>query len=224
MNPRRRRLGFVLAVAIAGLAVAIAALPLLQSDRPGELTGPSIVPRPIFIALLLSLPAGVAAIAALRGSRPMFVAAGVLCLFESFIAFSGVTLGLLLPGFLLIAVGVTGSSADSQRPVPRRAWLAGMLVVGLGIAAWIAPFATTQEVCWIARIGPDGEPVYTTIPNTGTLTVGLDDLGSGCDGGAFTIEGLLLAGVLGIGALAFAAWGANVGQQSVVSGEPGSAG
>ena len=98
-----------------------------------------------------------------------------------------------------------------------------MLVVGLGIAAWIAPFATTQEVCWIARPGPNGEPVYTTIPNTGTLTVGLDDLGSGCDGGAFTLEGLLLAGVLGIGALAFAALGAGVGQESVVSGEAGSA-
>jgi hypothetical protein len=215
MNARRRRLGFVLAVAIAGLAVAIAALPLLQSGRPGELTGPSIVPRPLFIALLLGLPAGVAAIAALRGSRPMFVAAGVLCLFESLIAFSGVTLGLLLPGFLLIALGVTHSSTEPQL-VPRRAWFAGMLVVGLGIAAWIAPFATTQEVCWIARPGPYGEPVYTIIPNTDTLTAGLGDLGSGCDSGAFTLEGLLLAGVLGIGALAFAGLGAGVGQQSVV--------
>jgi hypothetical protein len=209
MSPRRRRFGFVLAATIAGLAVAIAALPSLQSVGPGELSGPSIVPRLVFIALLLGLPAGVAAIAALRGSRPLFVAAGLLCLFQSFVAFSGVTLGFVLPGFLLIGLGVSRSSIEPTRPVPRRAWLAGVLVVSLGIAAWIAPFATSEEVCWIARPGPNGEPVYTIIPNSDTLTVGPGDLGSGCDGGAFSLEGLLLAGFLGIGALAIAGLGAG---------------
>ena len=54
------------------------------------------------------------------------------------------------------------------------------------------------------EIGPDGNLVYTIIPDTGSVTLGLDDLASGCDGGSFTLQGLMLAGVLAIGALAVA--------------------
>jgi hypothetical protein len=199
---RRRRLGFVLAGTIAALAALIAALPLIQEGYgSGELSGPEIVPRPVVIALLLALPAALAAMAAVRGSRPIFVAAGVLCLLQSFVAFSGITFGFLIPAILLIVIGVQGGSATRT---PRRTLLAGVLVIGLGIAAWIAPFATGETVCWIARPGPDGNPVYTIIPNTDTLTSGPDDLGSGCGGGTFTLQGLMLGGVLWIGSIAVA--------------------
>ncbi|MEA2613013.1 MAG: hypothetical protein QOI52_972, partial [Chloroflexota bacterium] len=92
MKPQRRRLGFVLAGAIAALAALIAALPLIQEGYgSGELSGPEIVPRPVVIALLLALPAALAAVAAARGSRPIFIAAGVLCLLQSFVSFGGAT-------------------------------------------------------------------------------------------------------------------------------------
>ncbi len=211
MNANRRRLGFVLAAMIGGLAIAIAALPLFQAAGwSGSLGGPAIVPRPVVIATLLGLPAGVAAIAALRESRPMFIAAGVVCLLQSVVAFSGVTLGFVIPGILLVAVGLEHSPKATAGPASgRRASAAGVLVVGLAIAAWIVPFATGETVCWIARAGSDGNPVYTRIAESNTLTVGVDDLASGCDSGAFTLEGLMVGGVLAIGALAVAALAAS---------------
>jgi len=210
MSPRRRRLGFVLAAAIAALAVAIAVYPLVQPGGPGEYRWPGIIPRPIIIAALLGLPAGLAAIAAFRGSRPIFMAAGVVCLLQSIVgALSGVTLGFLIPGILLLVLGLDRTSVAPPGTTRRRAWLASVLVVGLGIAAWIAPFANTETVCWTAQRGADCNPVYTRIPETDTLGVGTGDLASGCDGGTFTLEGLLLAGVLGIGALAIAGLAAS---------------
>jgi len=203
MNPRRRRLGFVLAAAIAALAVAIAVYPLVQPAGPGEFGWPGIIPRPVVIAALLGLPAGLAAIAAFRGSRPIFITAGALCLLQSFVAFSGVTLGFAIPGILLIVLGLERTPTASP-PTRRRAWLGGVLAVALAIAAWVAPFATSETVCWTAQRGADGNPVYTRIPDTDTLGVGTGDLASGCDSGAFTLEGLMLAGVFAIGALAIA--------------------
>jgi hypothetical protein len=201
MDPRRRRRGFVLAAAIAVLAVVVASLPLLQAAS-GGITGPVILPRPIVIALLLALPAGLAAIAALRASRPLFIAAGILCLLQSVVAFSGVTLGFVIPGILLVALGLerTGSAAG-------REWIAAMLAIGLGIAAWVAPFATSETLCWIASEGPDSAVVYRRVPESDTVTLGLGDVAGGCDGGSFTLEGLLLAGTFAVGALAIAAVG-----------------
>ena len=188
------------------LAVAVAALPIIQdANVRGDLSGPSIVPRPIVLGLLLSLPAVLALVAAVRGSRPLFVAAGVLALFQSFIAFSGVTLGFVLPAVLLIVLGANSGPGAPRQPGSRREQLAGVLVVSLGIAAWLAPFATAATVCWTARPGPDGSVVYTIIPNPDTLTVEIGELGSGCDGGSFTFEGLALSGTLAIGSVAFAA-------------------
>jgi hypothetical protein len=205
VNSRARRRGVILAATVVVLAVAVATLPLIQgATMSGDLSGPSIVPHPIVLGLLLSLPGLLALTAAIRGSRPLFVAAGVLALLQSFIAFSGVTLGFVLPALLLIMLGASAGSAVPGSPVTRRERLAGVLVVILGIAAWVAPFATTETVCWTARPGSDGSVVYTIIPNSDTLTVEVGELGSGCDGGSFSIEGLALGGVLAIGALALA--------------------
>ena len=156
------------------------------------------------MAFLLGLPAVLAATAAIRGSRAIFVAAGVLCLFQSFIAFSGITFGFLIPGFVLIGLGLSRAPNEDAAPVPRREAIAGLLVVALGIAAWLVPFATSETVCWIAKAGPDGDPVYRLIPDTGTISLQLDEIAGGCDGGAFTLQGLMVAGVLALGALAMA--------------------
>jgi hypothetical protein len=216
MNPGRRRLGFVLAAVVACLAVFVAAFPLIQPGGSGTLEGPAIVPRPIIIGLLLALPAGIAAIAAYGASRPMFIAAGVLSLLESFVSFGGITFGFLLPGTLLIALGLERPTTPSPSRLSRRARFAGLLVVALGIAAWVVPFAMSETVCWMARTGPDGSMVYTRIPNTDTITLGVSDVGGGCDGGAFTLEGLMLAGVVAIGALAMAGLGAGAGRRPSV--------
>ena len=207
MTPRSRRLGSVVAALIAALAVTIAALPLIQSGNGADaLAGPAIIPRPIVTAVLLGLPAGIAMIGALRASRPMFLAAGSLCLLQSLVAFSGVTLGFVIPGIVLIALGGPRmQSGDSTRSGGGRARIAGLLVVGLGIAAWFALFATSETVCWIARSGSDGRPVYTRIAETNSFTLGANDLGAGCDGGAFTLLGLTVAAVFVVGALAAAA-------------------
>jgi hypothetical protein len=198
VNPRRRRLGFVLTATIAVLAVTVASLPLLQAgiDSPA---GPAIVPRPIVIALLLALPAGIAAIAAFRGSPPLFVAAGVLCLLQSIVAFSGVTLGFVIPGILLVALGLERTTSNG-----RRTWIAAACTIGLGIAAWVAPFATSETACWIASEEPEGTLTYRRVPESDTVTLGLGDVAGGCDGGSFTLEGLLLAGIFAVGALAIA--------------------
>ena len=220
MRPARRRLGFVLAAVIACLAVAVAAFPALQEGGSRIVRGPSIVPRPVIIGLLLALPAGIAALAAFGASRPMFIAAGALCLLQSFVSFGGITLGFLVPGILLIALGLEAPTTTTPpRPVSRRARAAGLLVVVLGIAAWIVPFAMSETVCWMARTGPDGALVYTRIPNTDSITLEVNDVAGGCDGGAFTIEGLLLAGVVGIGALAMAGLGAGASRRPVVTSE-----
>lgn len=140
----------------------------------------------------------------------MFIAAGVLCLLQSVVgAFSGVTLGFVIPGIVLVAMGLERAPTASPRPTRRRARAAGVLVVGLGIAAWIIPFATSETVCWIARAGPDGNPVYTRIADTDTISVGVGDLAGGCDGGTFTLQGLMVGGVLATGALAMAALAAS---------------
>jgi hypothetical protein len=212
VNTRRRRLGLVVAGMVAALAVVVASLPLIQEVGPRGFAGPSIVPRPLVIAILLGLPAGVAVIAALRGSRPMLIAAGVLCLLQSIVSFGGVTLGFVIPGIVLIALGLEqdrGPSPSGAHARSGRAALAAVLVVGLAIAAWVVPLASGETVCWIARTGPDGNLLYTIIPNSDTLTVGVNDVASGCDGGTFTLQGLMIGGVLAIGALALAALGAG---------------
>ena len=87
------------------------------------------------LALLLMLPAAIAAIGAWRRSGPLLIAAGVLCLAQSFIAFSGVTLPFLVPAILLLVLGGRASPV----PHPRRAAWGPSLVIALGIGSWVRP-------------------------------------------------------------------------------------
>jgi hypothetical protein len=92
----------------------------------------------------------------------------------------------------------------------------GFLVVVLGFAAWVAPFATTETSCWVARAGADGAPIYAPIPVPAGADFGSGDghaefslqpgeIGTGCDSGTLTLRGAALAAVFGIGAVAVAA-------------------
>ena len=217
MSPARtRRLGNQAAAVIAAYSVVVGAISAVAGGAgPGEISPPQAVPRPILLVVLLMLPAALAAIGALEGSRPVLVAAGVLCLAQSLIAFSGVTIPFIVPGFLLVAVGSRGSTIETTW----RAAIAGVVIVILGIGALAAPFALTQTTCWVARAGADGTVIYTqtaaTSTDSGSLELG--DLASGCGSGELTVEGVGLAGVLGIGAIALAAvaaWTTEGGRRS----------
>ena len=153
-----------------------------------------------------------AVIGAVRRSPPILIAAGVLCLAQSSVSFSGVSIPFIVPAFLLLALGVGAGSAE----VPRRALAGGVLIIVLGFAAWVAPFAMTVTSCWVARAGADVTPIYAPIPvpdgadfgaGGGHVDLGVepDEIGSGCDGGTLTFRGAALAAVFGIGAVAVAA-------------------
>jgi hypothetical protein len=193
-----RRLGLAGAAIIGGYACAVG----LISANAGatDMGPPDVVPRPVILALLLMVPAAVAAIGAWRRSGPILVAAGLLCLAQAFIAFSGVTIPFVIPAILLLWLG----GRMSATPHARRAGVGAMLVIALGIGSWFALLGMTETVCWVARDDGDGKLVYSQIPITDTFTMGIEDVASGCDGGALTTQGIALAAILAIGSIAVA--------------------
>jgi hypothetical protein len=194
-----RLLGLGAAAIIAGYAVVVAAISAAATS--GDLGPPEVAPTPVRLAAMFLLPAVIGAIGAIRRSRPLLIAAGVLCLAQSFVAFSGVTIPFIVPAILLLAIGA-GGGGRSENPVRQR--VGGVAVVILGLAMWVAPYALAETTCWVARPGPDGSVVYTSIPVTDTVTLAPTDLGSGCDGGTITLQGAALGAVFGIGAVAIA--------------------
>jgi hypothetical protein len=193
---RRPALGA--AAIIVGYACVVG---LISANAGGDDLGPpEAISRPVWLAVLLMLPAAIAVIGAWRSSRPLLIAAGTLCVAQSYLAFSLVTIPFIIPAILLLSLaGVSGGVS-----VPRRAILGAIAVVALGVGAWVAVFALTETVCWVARVGADGASVYSRIPVSDSLTVGIGEVASGCDGGVASIDGLALAGILAIGAIAVA--------------------
>ena len=129
-----RRLGLAAAGIIAGYALFVAAI---SAELVGDLVGddlgpPELIPRSILLGGLLMVPAFIAAIGALRRSHPILIAAGVLCLAQSFVSFAGVSLPFLVPAVLLLILGASRSSTETLR----RAMVGGVLVIALGVAAW----------------------------------------------------------------------------------------
>jgi hypothetical protein len=159
------------------------------------------------------VPAVIAFVGAIRRSGPILIAAGVSCLLQAFVAFSGVTIPFVVPALLLLALG-----AEQQHRVRKRALVAGVLVIFLGLGAWFATLGMTETTCWVARTTPDGSVVYEALPipadaefgpNGGhvELELAATDLGQGCADGQLTVQGAGVAAVLGIGAIAFATLG-----------------
>jgi hypothetical protein len=199
---RDRRLGLAAAAIIAGYALVLAANSANATATAG-LRPPETVPAPIRLALLFLLPAVIAAIGAMRRSRPILVAAGVLCLAQSFVAFSGVTIPFVVPALLLLALGARNDGTRSSR----RAKVGGLVVVLLGFAMWVAPFTATETTCWVSETGTDGAIVYRQVPAAETL--GPVGVGAGCGGGVVTVYGVALAAAFWIGAVAVAAFASS---------------
>jgi hypothetical protein len=207
VHPARdpRRLGLAAAAIIAGYTLVVAAISA-SAAATVELRPPELVPAPIRLALLFLLPAAVAAIGATRRSRPILLAAGVLCLAQSFIAFSGVTIPFVVPAVLLLALGARSDSTRSSR----RARVGGVVVVMLGFAMWVAPFSMTETTCWVVETAADGTLNSRQVPVTETQTLGATEVGAGCDGGTVTTQGVALAAVFWIGAVTVATWASSL--------------
>jgi hypothetical protein len=142
---RTWRLIAAVALAIPVVAAVILTSVLSQADVEREIVSPPILAARVLPALLLCVPSLIAAIAVVRRSPAMVVIAGVISLLQSLIAFSGVTLGFLLPAFLLIYLGV--QAGDGGTP-PGRALLGGILVLALAVSAWLVVLGATETVCW----------------------------------------------------------------------------
>ena len=84
-----------------------------------------------------------------------------------------------------------------------------MVVVLLGFAMWVAAFSLTETTCWVAETRADGTIVTRQVPATETQTLGPTEVGGGCDGGTVTTQGVALAAVFWIGAVAVAAFASS---------------
>jgi len=124
------RLTWIASGAVVAFSVAIWII--AHNQDPG-LQPPDPVPTPLAAAVLLALPGLIGLIGALTGRRSVVVAAGILCLFESVIAFSGVTLVYLVPAIAFLRASTVSSQPSVRRPIrPLRLLVA--LVLGIPIA------------------------------------------------------------------------------------------
>jgi hypothetical protein len=204
MTLRTRRLVGAIAFAMAIVALMIATRPLLVPAEAVDLTAPSPIPAPLLTLTFLSVPALIAAIGAMRSAPVILVIAGVLSLLQSLVAFSGVTLGFLLPGLMLIYLGVReGEAATNPRPTGRHL-VTGVFVLALIVSAWVVVLTTSETVCWVARLGSDGTPMYRRIPEANSIEIGANEIGGGCDSAVPTVTGLLASATLIVGALVLA--------------------
>jgi len=199
VSPRRMSLFAAALIAAYGLFVAVLPLMLYNDPRP-----PWWIYRPVALFLLFSVPAAIAAIGAIWSRRSLLVTAGVICVIQSYVAFSGVTIGFLIPGIVLMVLGGGGRWSGKTHET-RTALVAAIAVIALTIGAWVATFGLTEEVCWTSMANPDGSMTYERVPASDTMTVVPGHAASGCDGGTLTVEGLGLGAVLAIGAIAIAA-------------------
>lgn len=146
----RSRLARIGGVAAIALAVAIGAL-ISQTGPPGD-----PIPAWLGIAALLTLPGAIALIGVQRNAPVLILVAGGLCVVQSFLAMSGVTLAFLVPAILLL-----GSVIGARfRPVDL---LAGAIVVVAWAGGWFARLTDVQERCWPI---PGGLSCSSGVPTT----------------------------------------------------------
>ncbi len=106
-----RGLGIAAAAIAAGCSLALAAIAARASDT---FSPPEEVPRPLVLAVLFATPAVIGALGAVSGRRVLLLVAGTLCLFQSVLAFSGVTLIFLVPSLVFFYAALK----PSQAPAP----------------------------------------------------------------------------------------------------------
>ncbi len=107
----------------AGLAAACAAgLGLLAASNQSQGL-PAEVPWPLVLTSLLATPAVIGGLGAVSGRRSLLIAAGILCLVESILSFSGVTLVFLVPALIFFRAAAAAPPARGE-PLRLLHWLA----------------------------------------------------------------------------------------------------
>jgi hypothetical protein len=133
MSPSARRLSWIAGGAVIAFSVAI----FILASTNRSLDPPDLLSRPLASALLLATPGLVGWIGAATARSSVLVASGVACLFQSVIAFSGVTLIYLVPAimFLQAAHGASGPrDGETVRPIrPIRVVLAAVVSVPIAL-------------------------------------------------------------------------------------------
>jgi hypothetical protein len=223
-KPRDPRvLGLATGAVVIGYAVFLGAIRAGFIRVPGSGSG-DIGPSDadlgaLWLTVAFALPGVIAAIAAVRRSGPLLITAGILCICQAFIAFSGVALPFVVPAIFLVALGAATAPGLHQR----RAMLAGLGVFVLVLAGWVTALGLTETRCWTATEGPNGNLVYTDVPATNEMLYGESGVGgsvggasddptevaSGCDGGSPTAAGLGLGFLFALTAVALTAWGSR---------------
>jgi hypothetical protein len=214
-NTRRispRRMGLFAAAVIVAYGLFVAVLPLVLYNDPRP---PWWIDRPIALFSLFAVPAVVAAIGALRGVGPLLAAAGVICLLQAYIAFSGVMIGFVVPAVVLLWAASAGSTMEM--PPRRVAFMAGIIVIVMTVAAWVALLSLTEPRCWTGQQAADGTINRVEVPATDATLHGPIEVssgGGGCSSAELTIQGMGVSAVLAIGAIAVAAAATSGGRKT----------
>jgi hypothetical protein len=125
-----RRLAGIAGASVIAFAVAIW---LLAGQYDGS-EPPDLVSRGLASAVLLGAPGLIGLIGAVTRRRTVLVAAGVACLFQSAISFSGVTLIYLVPAILFLRSATDGGWTSPSEPIrPLRVALAALVAVPVAL-------------------------------------------------------------------------------------------
>jgi hypothetical protein len=198
-------MAFVAVVLVVGYAAFVVALPFLIY-RPERMLPPWWFYRPIGLFGLFTVPAVVVLIGVALGNRLLLVVGGVLCLLQSFIAFSGVTFGFLVAAAVLLRIGSLSEPGGGR--LGTRGALAGFAIVALAVGAWVAFLGLTEPRCWVGSPRADGATEVVEVPASEAERNGpgpVAPFGEGCGSAEITIRGLGLAAALSIAAIAAAA-------------------
>jgi hypothetical protein len=130
-----RSLGLLATAMAAACATGLAGV-AAANQSPGP---PAVIPWPVLFGAILGMPAVIGGLGAVAGRRSLLVAAGVLCLAQSVLSFSGVTLVLLLPALVFLRAAVTvpplepAHEPEPREPVRVLRWLA-LIAVAVPVA------------------------------------------------------------------------------------------
>jgi hypothetical protein len=130
MTSPARGLAWIAGVSVVAFAVAI----WLLAGRSDHNEPPDLISRALASAVLLAAPGVIGLIGAATGRRSVLVAAGVICLFQSAISFSGVTLIYLMPAILFLRSATDAAGSSPSVPIrPLRVALAALLAVPIAL-------------------------------------------------------------------------------------------
>jgi len=177
-----------------GLAATLGILLIRSANGSGAGEGSSVVST-AGLTVMFAGPAIVGAIGAANRRREVLVGAGLAYLPMAVLAFSGVTMILLIPALLFAYAGLRDPDRLGQIGRRRDQPIVAVAVTGLLIAGLVGLFATTTAICWERSVdGTVTEREATASDASGVeIPVGTGDVvASGCSSGVLSTTGLAI--------------------------------